>query len=136
MQNLLFQITLTIKKMVNATCDFCSNTYRKKKTDVGYFKLSPALRVSLCIKKGTDLNSICGEHFSDSDLSSYGRLIPGAKPKIFYRLCTSAHDHPYSSHISEQQEYGGIGTSLLGCPKIKYCQAQFQLASSVPVNLN
>ena len=68
-------------------------------------KLSPALRVSLCIKKGTDLNT----------------LTP---------------DHPYSSHISEQQESEGIGTSLLGCPKIKYCQAQFQLASSVPVNLN
>ena len=72
-------------------------TLTEKKIGVGYFKLSPALRVSLCIKKGTDLTTICGEHFSDSDLSS---SVPRAKPNFFPRLCTSAHDHPYSSHIS------------------------------------
>ena len=39
----------------------------------------------------TDLNTVCGEHFSDAESR---RLRPEAKPVFSLRLSTAAHDHP------------------------------------------
>ena len=93
--------------MVNSTCDFCSNTYRKNPS-VGYFKVSSALKSSLRIREGADLNTICGKHFSDTDIAESGRLRPEAKPVFFPRLSTAAHDHPYVSSEDTQDDNAGM----------------------------
>ena len=71
--------------MVNATCDFCSDTYLKNPS-VGYFKVLSALKSSLCIREGADPNTICGEHFSDAEIAESRRLRPEAKPVFSLRL--------------------------------------------------
>ena len=80
--------------MVNAHCDFCSNTY-KMCPSVGYFRVSAALRCSLCIREGADLNTICGDHFAAADVGDFGRLWPGPRPVFFPRLLTTVLDHSY-----------------------------------------
>ena len=75
---------------------------------VGYFKVSSALKSSLCIREGADLNTICGEHFSDGDIADSGRLKPEAKPVFFPRLSTAAHDHPYVSSEDAQDDNAGM----------------------------
>ena len=111
--------------MVNATCDFCSNTYRNNPR-VGYFKVSSALKSSLCIREGADLNTICGEHFSDGDIADSGRLKPEAKPVFFPRLSTAAHDHPYVS--SEDAQDDNAGMLSLQYPKISSNKKRVKLA--------
>ena len=93
--------------MVNASCDFCPNNYRHK-PHVGYYKISSGLKASLCVKEGVDLNTICGEHFSDTDISPSGRLKPGANPVFFPRQYTTIHDHSYFAQILGQPEDEGM----------------------------
>jgi hypothetical protein len=90
--------------MVNATCDLC---YRKSPT-AGYFKVLSALKSSLCIREGSDLNTICGEHFADTDIAE-----SEARPVFLPRLSTVAHDHPYVVPGEVQGDNKGI--SLFTC---------------------
>ena len=88
-------------RMVNATCDFCENSYRRN-PNVGYFKVTPALKTSLCLREGVGINTICGEHFEEGDISESGRLKKDARPVFFPRQSTASHDHPYfDEHLSE-----------------------------------
>ena len=64
---------------MNANCDY---TYRKHPS-VGYFRVSAALRSSLCIREGADLNTICGDNFVAADIEESGRLRPGAEASLF-----------------------------------------------------
>ena len=93
--------------MVNAKCDFCPNSYRKC-PNAGYYKLSATLRSSLCLSEGAGINTICGDHFTPSDISDCGRLSPDAKPVFFPRQSSAAHDHPYHDAALSQDESEGI----------------------------
>jgi hypothetical protein len=95
--------------MVNANCDFCSNTYRKV-PGAGYFKVTANLKSSLCIREWADLNTICGDHFKECDISESGRLRAEARPVFFPRLSTAAHDHTYYDPGESQDETEGIFT--------------------------
>ena len=91
--------------MVNPTCDFCDNAYRKH-PGAGYFKVTPALKSSLCIREGAGLDTICGDHFAETDILESGRLRANARPVFFPRLSTAKHDHPYyeaglGQHVDE-----------------------------------
>ena len=118
--------------MVNATCDFCSNTYRKN-PNVGYFKVSSALKSSLCIREGADLNTICGEHFSDADIADSGRLRPEAKPVFFPRLSTAAHDHPYVGSEDAQDDNAGMYYNYAVAPVTLYSEHVYQIKKQVRV---
>ena len=91
--------------MVNASC--CPNSYNHK-PNAGYYKISSGLKASLCVKERLDLNIICGEHFSDTDISPSGRLKPGTNPVFFPRQCTTFQDHSYFYKILEQPEDEGM----------------------------
>lgn len=102
--NNLFQIVNS--KMVNATCDFCENSYRRN-PNVGYFKVTEALKISLCLREGAGINTICGEHFAPNEISESGRLQKDAKPVFFHRKSTAAHDHNYFyGNLSEDEGEG------------------------------
>ena len=100
--------------MVNANCDFCSNTYRKHPS-VGYFRVFAGLRSSLCIREGADLNTICGDHFAAADIEESGRLRPGARPVFFPRLSTTSLDHSYyATEAQADADEGTVDTTILG----------------------
>ena len=80
--------------MVNASCDFCSNTYRRN-PHIGYFKVTASLKTSLRLREGAGLNTICGEHFDPSDILQSGRLAKDARPVFFHRQSVASHDHNY-----------------------------------------
>ena len=92
--------------MVNASCSFCSNTYRKVPS-VGYYKVTANLKSSMCVREGADLNTICGDHFHDCDILESGRLKTDAKPVFFPRLSTACHDHTYCDPEDSQDETEG-----------------------------
>ena len=93
--------------MVNANCDY---TYRKHPS-VGYFRVSAALRSSLCIREGADLNTICGDNFAAADIEESGRL----RPVFFPRLSTTSLDHSYyATGAQAGADEVTIDTTILG----------------------
>ena len=92
--------------MVNARCNFCENTYRRN-PGVGYYKVTAALKTSLGLKEGADLNTICGEHFSETDIAESGRLKPVARPVFFPRQLKVSHDHTYHSSNNIEEDIEG-----------------------------
>ena len=80
--------------MVNASCNFCSNTYRRN-PHIGYFNVTASIKTSLRLREGAGLNTICGEHFDPSDILQSGRLAKDARPVFFLGQSVASHDHNY-----------------------------------------
>ena len=82
--------------MPNRSCDFCGNSYTNN-PNIGYYKVSDKLRLSLKIDKLEDSNFdfICGDHFGETCFDVNGRLVRNSTPTIFpYKECL-IHDHDY-----------------------------------------
>ena len=65
---------LIVLNMVNRKCDFCSNSYRKR-PDVGFFSVSPAIMQHLGLAEGSSKDFICSEHFTSDCLDNAGRRL-------------------------------------------------------------
>ena len=108
--------------MVNARCDFCDNSY-KINPSAGYFKVTQALKNSLCLKEGADLNTICGEHFSPRDISESGRLLKDARPVFFHRKSVMSLDHSYySENTNEEADEGNNKDLIIRRTELTYLQ--------------
>ena len=83
--------------MVNRKCDFCSNSYRKR-PDVGFFSVSPAIMQHLGLAEGSSKDFICSEHFTSDCLDNAGRLIAGSIPTFFPQKLCLDHDHDYTPY--------------------------------------
>ena len=80
--------------MVNRTCDFCHNCYRKQ-PNLGYFSVTPFLRKQLGLSEESMRDFICSEHFDASCFDTQGRLVSGSVPTFFPQNSSKEHDHSY-----------------------------------------
>ena len=91
-----FRDYLTSIIMVNRSCDFCQNSYRKR-PELGYFSVTPLIRQHLAISEESQRDFICSEHFAVECLDVKGRLVAGSLPTFFPQSLCKDHDHNYSS---------------------------------------
>ena len=95
--------------MVNRSCDFCQNSYRKR-PELGYFSVTPFIRQHLAISEESQRDFICSEHFEAKCLDGKGRIIAGSLPTFFPQSLCKDHDHNYSSsalcHEDDSEDEG------------------------------
>ena len=113
--------------MVNPSCDFCDNAYRKCPS-AGYFKVTPTLKASLCLREGAGLDTICGDHFATTDILASGRLRANARPVFFPRHSTAEHDHPYyDSVLGQPRDEGKLSQPPVHCTSLMHIDLIFLL---------
>ena len=81
--------------MVNRTCDFCQNCYRKH-PNLGYYSVTPFLRKQLGLSEESMRDFICSEHFGAACFDDQGRLVSGSVPTFFPQRSSKDHNHSYS----------------------------------------
>ena len=88
--------------MVNRSCDFCENTY-KKNPSYGYYSVTDKMRLSLQLGETelAEYSFICGEHFVDQCFDENGRLRRESIPTMFPRRECLNHDHNYTKTEDE-----------------------------------
>ena len=81
--------------MVNRTCDFCHNSYRKH-PHLGYYSVTPFLRNELGLSEESMRDFICSDHFDATCFDQQGCLVSGAVPTFCPQRSSKDHDPSYS----------------------------------------
>ena len=81
--------------MVNRSCDFCENSY-KKRPDLGFFSVTTTLMQHLGLRDESCKDYICSGHYSAECFDTKGRLIAGSLPTFFPQKLCLDHDHNYT----------------------------------------